>query len=227
MATSGTYTFDPEVTDFVSEGFERCGIDPASLTARHARSARMSLGFLFSDWSNDGVHLWTVDQQSQVLTQSDGQYNAPTGTIAILEMFVRRDGLDTPVFPMARDEYMAIPDKTMEGMINRFYFERSSPTPTITFWPYPENSTDTVYYYRMRRFQDVGVPSNTLDIPDRWQEALASGMAAKLAVKYSPDRVAYLEGAASKAFAKAKREDRERTPTTMQVRYNTGLRRYK
>lgn len=225
MTTSATYTFDPEVADFVNEAFERCGIDPASLTARHARSARLSLGFLFSEWGNKGPHLWAVDQQSQILTASDPTYDAPTGTIALLEMFVRRDGLDTPIFPMGRDEYANIPDKTEEGLPNRYYFDRSRTTPTITLWPVPENSTDTIYFYRMRSLQDVGVASNTLDIPPRWHEALASGLAAKLAVKYAVDRIGPLKGEAKSRFDEAKQEDRERMPTSTKVRYTTNLRR--
>lgn len=225
MATSGTYTFDPEVSDFINEAFERCGIDPASLTARHARSARLSLNFLFSEWSNRGIHLWAVDKQTQALTASDGEYNAADGTVCILEAFVRRDGLDTPVSPMARDEYAEIPDKTTEGLPNRFYFARERATPTITLWPVPENSTDVLHYYRMRRLQDVGAASNTLDIPYRWFEALAAGLAAKLAVKYAADRIGPLIGVAKSQLELAKQEDRERVPTQMQVRYTTNLRR--
>jgi len=224
MSTSGTYTFDPIVADFAEEAFERCGIDPASLTGRHARSARMSLTFLFSEWSNKGPHLWAVDQQSQLLTTSDGAYDSPSGTVAILEMVVRRSGIDTPVFPMMRDEYLAIPDKTTEGLPNRYYFDRSRTTPTITLWPIPENSTDTIYFYRMRSLQDVGTAAGTLDIPPRWHEALAAGLAAKLAVKYAPDRIGPLKGEAKSRFEEAKTEDRERSPTQTRVKYSTRLR---
>jgi hypothetical protein len=224
MTTTGTYTFDPEVADFVEEAFERCGIDPASLTARHARSARLSLSFMFSEWGNKGPHLWAVDQQTQALTASTATYNAPAGTVAILEMVVRRDGVDTPVFPMMRDEYLAIPDKDTEGLPNRFFFDRKITTPAYTLWDVPENSTDTLIFYRMRQLEDVGGASNTLDVPPRWHEAIASGLAAKLSVKYAPDRIGPLKGEAKSRFEEAKQEDRERAPTTTRVKYRTNLR---
>jgi hypothetical protein len=126
---------------------------------------------------------------------------------------------------MARDEYLMIPDKTEEGYLNRYYFDRQRTTPTLTFWNVPENSTDTVIYTRIRALQDVGVASNTLDIPPRWQEAVASGLAAKLAVKYAPERIGPLAGEARAQFAAAKQEDRERTPSNLHVKYNLGLRR--
>lgn len=225
MATSGTYAFSPEAQEFAEEAFERCGIDPASLTARHLRSARRSLDFLFSEWSNKGPHLWAVDRQTQLLTAGDAEYDCPEGTVAILEMAVRRDGIDTPVFPMARDEFLAIPDKTTRGLPNRYYLARERTTPTIALWDTPENSTDTLIYYRIRALQDVGAPSNTLDIPPRWNEAVAAGLAAKLAVKYAADRIGPLLGAARTQLDLAMQEDRQRSPTTMRVKYNTGLRK--
>jgi len=225
VPTSGTYTFSPEISEVFEEAFERCGIDPASITARHSRSARRSLNLLFSGWSNEGPLLWAVDQQTITPVVGTATYNCPDGTVAILEVFVRRDGVDTPVFPMARDEYAAIPDKTTQGLANRVYFDRTITTPTLTFWNVPENITDELIYYRMRQLQDAGAGSNTPDIPYRWQEALTAGVAAKLAEKYAPDREQGLLAKAGVAFKKAKQEDRERTPTATRVKYKTNLRR--
>lgn len=217
MTTSGTYAFEPTVAEFVDEAFERCGIDPAGLTVRHLRSARRSLNIMFAAWNTRGVKLWTVDEQTQTLTASDPSYNAVSATVAILEMFVRRDGVDTPVWPMSRSEYAAIPNKSDEGLPTRFYFDRAQATPTITLWSVPENSTDVIHYFRMRRLQDVGAPSKTLDIPTHWSDALASGLAARLALKFAPDRLRTLEGAAEAAFLLAKEEDRERGDTQMEL----------
>ncbi len=219
MASSGTFSWNPDVGEVIEESFERCGIDPASLTGRHMKSARRSFNYLFTEWANDGVHLWAVDQQSQLLTASDATYNCPTGTIAILEMVVRRAGIDTPVFPMGRDEYLAIPDKTTEGLPNRYWLNRDATTPVITLWDVPENSTDTIYYYRMRQLQDITASTETADAPARWQEAIAAGLAAKLSEKYAPDREQALVSKAMKQLKLAKQEDRERHPTATHVRY--------
>ena len=236
MTTSGTYVFAPEVAEFCEEAFERCGLDPASLTTRHLRSARRSLNLMFSEWSNKGVSLWAVDQQTLTVTQGLETYETPVGTIAVLDVAVRSGGIDVPIYPMARDEYLAIPNKTTEGIISRWYFNRISNdatttptvtlgTPTLTFWNSPQNSTDQIIYYRLRQLQDVGGAAKTLDIPARWTEAVASGLAAKLAVKYAADRIGPLKGEANSQFAAAKQEDRERTPSNLRVKYNVGLRR--
>ena len=180
---------------------------------------------MFSAWANEGPHLWAIDQQTITPVVGTATYNCPAGTLALLEIFVRRNGVDTPVFPMSRDELAAIPDKTTRGLANRVYFDRAATTPTLTFWNAPENITDRIIYYRMRQLQDAGAGGNTPDIPYRWQEALTSGIAAKLAEKYAPDREQALVAKAALAFKKANTEDRERTPTATRVKYTTGIRR--
>lgn len=217
MVTSGTYTFDLSVAEAVDEAYERNGIDPALLTMRHLRSARRSLQLLFVEWATKSIHLWAVEQQTQALTNGDASYDCPAATLNVLEMVVRRTGVDTPVHPMDRDEYLAIPNKTAAGLPTKFYFDRQRVTPTITLWNVPENSIDTLIYYRMRRLQDVGSPALTTDVPYVWLEAMISGLSAKLAVKYAVDRVAGLTSLAENSFSLAKKHDRERVDTQFSV----------
>lgn len=235
MTTSGTYSFSPDVQSLVDESFERCGIDPASLTARHLKSARMSMALLFSEWSNKGPHLWAIDQQIQTLTQGTAAYETPVGTVALLDVALRRSNVDTFIYPMSQDEYLAIPSKTAQGIVSRYWFERinndptTNPatlgTPKIHVWNTPDNSTDQLIYYRMRALQDVGSGSKTPDIPPRWQEALVAGLAKKLAVKFAPGRIGPLTGEANARFVEAHTEDRERVSSSMRVRFNVGSRR--
>lgn len=219
MTTSGTNTFAPEIAELVDEAFERCGVDPATLTGRHLRSARMSVNLLLVEWATKGIHLWAVEQQSTTLTASDATYSTVTNLITILDMVVRRSGVDTPVFPIARDQYLAIPDKTSEGLPTQYWLDRDATQPVITLWNVPENSTDTLIYFYLRRLQDAGSASKTPDIPYQWYEALTSGLAARLAVKYAPDRIGPLRGDAAMQYKLADTEDRERAPTRMKVRF--------
>lgn len=217
MATSGTYAFEPKVAEFVDEAFERCGIDPAKLTFRHLRSARRSLGLMFSDWNNVGVKLWAVDEQTQLVTDGDPTYDTASGTITILEMFVRRSGVDTPVYPMSRSEYAAIANKIDEGLPTKYFLDRQRALPTYTLWNVPENNTDVIHYWRMRRLQDVGNPSATLDVGSNWFEAVAAGLAARLSVKFAPSRVSMLGAMDGPAFQRAYGNERERGDTHMSI----------
>jgi hypothetical protein len=71
MATSGTVGFRPDVEEILTEAFERCGLDPQTMTGDRAVSARRSLNLLFSEWANRGINYWTVTQNT--LTLVDGQ----------------------------------------------------------------------------------------------------------------------------------------------------------
>lgn len=219
MATSGTYTTNFEIAEITDEAFERAGVDPETLTGRHIRSARRSMNYIFSDWSNEGIKLWQIEQETVNLVAGTATYNCPTDTICVLEVVLRRDGIDTMVSPMARDEYIYLPDKTSQGMPSMYYFDRQTPTPTLTLWNVPENSTDDLIYFRLRQSQDAGAGSNTADVPYRWLEALTAELAARLAVKYNPERESTLINKSREAFRKAKIEDRERTPTSLKVVY--------
>lgn len=213
MASSGTYAYAPDIGEFVDESFERCEVDPSTLTQRHTRSARRSLNLLFSEWATKGWNVFATDEQTQTVTESSASYNVASGTLVILEMIVRRSSLDTPVHPISMDQYHAIPDKTTEGLPSMFFHDRAAGT--YKLWNVPENSTDQIRYWRLRRLQDVVTAAETPDVT-YWQfEALASGLAAKLALKYKPEKYLLLKEAADNAFALAKRFGRERVDTSL------------
>jgi len=240
MTTSGTYSFDPALVEVTDEAFERIGIDPKDLNSRHFRAARRSLEFMLASWANVGILLWAVDQVTVTLTQGTASYATPVGTTAILEMILRRVSgsvyFDTVIFPMQRDEYLAIPSKTQQGLPSRYYFDRTmtlasvpvvagATGPTIILWSSPDRSTDQMIYYRLRRLQDAGVGTNTLDVPYRWQEALAAGLTARMAEKFMPVsadssiKQSSLNKRAKEALDLAMQEDRQRAPTTMRPRF--------
>lgn len=220
MATSGTYTYSPEIAEVVDEAFERCGVDPSTLVWRHSVSARRSIMLMLSDWANmpDAVKLWAVADSTQALTQGDPTYDAPAGTVAILDAFIRRNGIDTPVTSMSRDEYYAIPTKTDQGLPTRYKFDLLIGTRVITLWQVPENGTDVLHFSALRRLQDVTAGGETLDVPFEWYEAFTADLSWRLAVKFSPEKVGGLRGLAGDALAAAKSANRERTATRMRGR---------
>ena len=219
MATSNTYTFNPEIAELIDEACERAGIDPETMTSRHLRSARRSMNFIFTDWANEGINLWHIEQETIPLVQGTATYNTPDDTIALLEVIYRANGTDTIVEPMARDEYASLPTKTDQGQPSRYYFDRQITTQTITLWQVPDATTASLVYYRWRQYQDAGLSSNTAEVPYRWLEALTAELAGRLAAKYNPEREQTLLRKADEAFRKAKIEDRQRTPTMMRVNY--------
>ena len=54
MATSGTATFNLEISEVIEEAFERCGLQ--SKTGYDIETARRSLNLLSIEWANRGLH---------------------------------------------------------------------------------------------------------------------------------------------------------------------------
>jgi len=60
MNTSGTSTFNLDLTELTEEAFERCGKELRS--GYDLRTARRSLNLLTIEWANKGINLWTIEQ---------------------------------------------------------------------------------------------------------------------------------------------------------------------
>lgn len=211
MSSSGTYSYAPNVAEFLDDAFERVNPDLV-LQNRHLVSARRSMNFMFGEWESKGVDLFAVEEQTQTLTQSLAHYTAAAGTLMILDGRIARGTLYTPVFAIDMEAYHAIPDKTEEGLPSQVWHNRA--TGLYYLFNTPENSTDVFRYFRLRQKQDILTSAETPDVARRWNEALAAGLAAKLAVKWAPQKADSLEVRADKAFAIARMGDREYTGTT-------------
>ena len=60
MATSGTSTFNLDITEIAEEAFERCGLQLR--TGYDLRTATRSLNLLPIEWAKRGINFWTVDK---------------------------------------------------------------------------------------------------------------------------------------------------------------------
>lgn len=217
MATSNQYDFgSSEQIDVITEAFERIGRNPATLTSNDIDSARRSLNFMFAEWANNGPNLWAVELVVLPLVALQQSYTLDASTIYITQAATRQvvSGVnnDLMMSPISRAEYFALTNKGLSaGRPTQFYLERTNP-PTLKVWPVPQDSSVTLLYYRMRTQQDAGAFINSLDAPGRLLEAIAAGLAAKLAVKFAPDRMQILNEMAINAYKAAITEDRERVP---------------
>lgn len=72
--------------------------------------------------------------------------------------------------------------------------ESGSPTHryAFVFWQASDRDDDKITYYRLRSAQDIESLSDQPDYARNWLEAICAGLAAKLALKWAPDRLAAL-----------------------------------
>lgn len=217
MATSGTTTFDMNLTELVEEAFERAG--GQMRTGYDLRTARRSLNLMFADWANRGINLWTVEQGVINLVAGTQTYDLPDDTVDLIEHQLRRNPgnpttqADITLSRISVSTWAAIPNKLSQGYPIQIYINRQTPTPNVTLWPIPDNNGPyQLVYWRLRRIEDAGSGVNTMDVPFRFLPVMAAGLAYFLAMKI-PEGVArrdILKQDYEEAWAAASDEDRDR-----------------
>lgn len=207
--------FNLDVAEAIEEAYERCGMEVR--TAYDSKTARRSLNLMLADWSNRGLNMWTVAQTSVSLVAGTSAYNIGADTVDIMEVLLRRDGVDYELTRISRTEYATIPTKTTQGRPSQFWFDRTT-IPTINLWSVPDNSSDSLIYYYVRRIEAASAYGYTgdLDMPFRFLPAMVAGLAYYLALKKSPDRVQMLKSIYEEEFQRAADEDEDRVPLKLQ-----------
>jgi hypothetical protein len=216
MTTSGTTTFNPDLTEVVEEAFERCGGELR--TGYDLRTARRSLNLMFTDWANRGINMWTMEQGQQILTPGTATYNLPADTVDLLDHVIRTGAgsvstqADLTITRISEPTYATIPNKLTQARPIQIWIERLN-TPRFTVWPVPDNTqTYTLVYWRLRRIQDAGNGVNTMDMPFRFYNAMVAGLAYYMGLKVpgAIQRLDVLKQQYDEAWELASTEDREK-----------------
>lgn len=214
MPTSGTSTYNPSIVTIIEEAHQRAGREMRS--GNDVRSARRKLDLMISEWANRGINLWTLDSGSISLVSSTATYSLPVDTVDILDFVIRSGSgaqqVDYAVERIGVGGFSAIVTKNTAGRPTQVFVQRTS-TPSITLWPVPDVDTYTFVYWRLRRIQDSGAATNTVDIPHRFVPALVSGLAFYIAMS-DPElerRVPFLKQEYEDQFKLAADEDRDRS----------------
>jgi hypothetical protein len=214
MTTSGTAVWNLDIADAIEESYERAGLE--ARTGYDYRTARRSLNIMSAEWSNRGLNLWTVQENSVVLTPGTKTYTLPADTIDIIETIIRVNSNGTPLdYTVSRigvGDYATLPNKNTTGRPVQIYVNRQI-QPNITLWPVPDSSYSLIYW-TMRRIQDATTATDVMDMPVRFVPALVAGLAFQLAVKRpeAAARVPMLKAEYMEQFQLAADEDRGREP---------------
>ena len=210
MAVSGSTDFELDVSDYIEEAFERCGLEVR--TGYDLKTAKRSMNLMFAEWANRGLNQWTIVQRTQTVTSGTSSYNLGTDVIDVLSMALRQGtGTSQTDFTMSRisrDDYLSIPSKNTQSRPTQFFVDRQV-TPAIKIWPTPDNSTDILVFDVLTRLDDADKSTNTVDVPFRFYPCLAAGLAYYISMKRAPDRIQLLKASYEEEFERALAEDRD------------------
>lgn len=202
MSTSGTYTFNPSLGELTIYAYQLIGVRPTALLQEHLDVARTATNMMFTRWSNQGVNLWQVDLVTVPLVQGQATYSVDANTVTMLDAYIAYQSpeIDRIIMPVSRTEYASYPNKTQQGFPTVFWFDRLL-SPTVTLWPVPDGNETSLKYYRVIRIQDANMNgTQQLDIPPIWLEAMAYGLAERLAMIWAPDKLAIMKPMADEAY---------------------------
>jgi hypothetical protein len=178
------------------------------------------LNLLLKRLDAEGVVLWRVPRRTQVLVSGQASYILTDDTYDLVGTGRYTQSGQTygsQVTPMAREEYMGLPDRTITGIAYRYFVERALDATgveqaTMYLYPVPAVSGDTFEYAAQLRAKDVTDLSQTLDVSQKWMSALRWGLAHALAPSYGlgVDRLSYFNARYEDDRDRALEDDNER-----------------
>jgi hypothetical protein len=181
MSTSSTFNFNMDVEEIIKEALDMVGGDLSS--AEDLKKAKTALNLLLIDMQNRGHPLAQLKNTSFITTSAVNQYTLSAGTIDILDMVVVRNGTATAVKRKGLFEYHKIPNKELKGLPTQFTVDRDRETIDLYLYQTPENSTDTIDYWYLKKIEDAGSYTNNIDVNVRYLPAIIFGLAYFMALK--------------------------------------------
>ncbi len=147
--TSGSTSFNLDLTELVEEAFERAGRELR--TGYDLRTARRSLNIMFADWANRGINMWTIEQGQIDLVQGQTTYALPNDTVDLLEHVIRTGAnvaatqADLTITRISVSTYATLPNKLQQARPIQVWIQRldGQTAAPITTLASSISSTDT------------------------------------------------------------------------------------
>lgn len=163
----------------------------------------------------DNQWIWQdIDPGQSVQYYRIRAYNGTT--LGLREFFVGNNSTEIMMSRLNRDDYTNLPNKNFTAnQPFQFWFDRTIPNPSIYLWPTPSDPFVQMTVWYSRQIQDVGTLQDSLEIPQRWYEAVQMMLAHRMALELpgvAPDRIGYLEKMADKYLYEAEQEERDKSP---------------
>lgn len=182
--------------------------------------------------SDDGA-IWTTIQ-TETPTATAGQWTwfdldssvaaryfrvrATSGTLSFSQIYLANTPTEIPLARMNRDDYTNLPNKAFQN--NRplqYWFDRQVNNPIMHMWPVPNDAATVcqIVVWRQRYIMDVGTMTQDIEVPQRWLEAIVSGLAAKMALELAEvdvNLIPILDQKAAIALNIAQMEERDNSP---------------
>ena len=161
---------------------------------------------------------WSWYDLDTSIATSYFRVRATTGTLGFDQIYLGNTPTEIPLARLNRDDYTNLPNKSfLSNRPLQYWFNRSIPNPQMYLWPVP-NAQAEVYQLTLwchRYIMDVGTMTEQIEVPQRWYDAIVSGLAAMLALELpdvDPQMIPLLDAKAAQSLATAQAEERDNSP---------------
>jgi len=210
-ATSGVTTWTLDIDEIIEEALDRVGGEHTSGT--EAKSARRSLNLLFRELENKGYPLARLEVVEIPMVDGTATYTFDQDVVAVMDLVLRKDSLDTNIEAISLFDYNHIANKTQEGRVTQFSVDRKINSIEISVWPVPDNSTDIIRGWVVKRVEDVTKSAQGVGLNVRFLPAIVSGLAYYMSYKRRGVPIDYrqlLKIEYEESLQRALEEDKER-----------------
>ncbi len=194
MAVGTTDTFVSTRDEIISDALANLGvIGPGEDATGPSRThAARRLDAIVKELDSKGQFLWRLSRLTTTTSASTATVTISALAIDIDEPIrYTKSGATAAVTltPMTRDEYMALPDRTITADVpSRYFIEKTlsggRASITLYLYPEPEDANDTVEYAAFLRAKDFNTGSTNPDFPSSWTRCLGFILTADLAPTY-------------------------------------------
>jgi hypothetical protein len=126
--TSGSASFNLDLTELVEEAFERAGSELR--TGYDLRTARRSLNIMFAEWANRGINMWTIETGVIDLVPGQSTYALPNDTVDLIEHVIRTQAnntsnqADLTITRISVSTYATLPNKLQQARPIQVWIQR-------------------------------------------------------------------------------------------------------
>lgn len=180
MPTSGTTAWSLTARDIITAALEENNVIPLGRDpkAKELDACILRLNGLLKSWAV-GMHQEALADVAVVADAASVALDAEVESILSLRLVTSATS-ERPLVRIPRDRYLELPNKAQSGTPTMFYESQATDGVTIYLWPVPTTDTTLKANY-LRKPETVTNASETVDFPQRWQEALFTNLAMRCA----------------------------------------------
>lgn len=141
-----------------------------------------------------------------------------TATLPISGVYLGNNPLEITIARLNRDDFVNYPNKTFQGRPLQYWYDRQRDIQIMNLWPVPSTAyvNQQITVWRKRYIMDVTRDtSQTLDVPQRWYDAVVYNLAMRCAEEVpevAVDVLGILIPRAQMSLMSAQAEERDSSP---------------